>query len=131
MTERKFTDEEVIKALSTVSYGGHSCEKCKFEISKGDDRCGLKGCNICRLAIDLINRKNAEIERLNAVSEICGDCHKQYAEKIEKAKSEAIKEFADRLRKYYDSYDDYEDIYAHNIRDDIDFLVKEMTEEQS
>ena len=43
------------------------------------------------------DRLMAEIERLNAVSEICGDCHKKYAEKIQTAKSEAIKEFAERL----------------------------------
>lgn len=67
------TDKEIIKALANMSYGGHTCTKCKFEISKGDERCGLKGCNIARNAIDLINRQNAEIKRLKSVIKSIGE----------------------------------------------------------
>ena len=56
------TDEQIIKALDNISYGGYSCIKCKYSISKGDDRCGLKGCNIAKNALDLIKRQQAEIE---------------------------------------------------------------------
>ena len=45
---------------------------------------------------------------------------------IESIKSEAIKEFAERLKKHYDEYDDYDDIYARHMRDDIDFLLDDM-----
>lgn len=61
----KYTDEQIKQALLNISYGGHSCAKCKFDNGKGDDRCGLKNCKIGRLAADLINRQEAEIERLN------------------------------------------------------------------
>ncbi len=57
------TDEQIIKALSNISYGGHSCMKCKQKITKGDNRCGLKGCYIARLAIDIINRQKAESKK--------------------------------------------------------------------
>ena len=56
------------------------------------------GCYVGDL-LRIIKEKNAEIERLNAVSEICGECHKKYAEKIEQAKFEAYREFAERLCK--------------------------------
>lgn len=36
------TDNEIIKALPTILYGGHSCIKCKYEIDNCDDRCGIK-----------------------------------------------------------------------------------------
>ena len=59
------TDEQIVKALPTVAYGGHSCNKCKYKYEKGECRCGLKGCRITRNALDLINRQQAEIERLH------------------------------------------------------------------
>ena len=64
MTDKKFTDEEIIKALSGIFYGG-ACIGCRYGITKGEDRCGLKGCKIARRAIDLINRLKAENEALN------------------------------------------------------------------
>ena len=60
-------DKEIIKALGNKKYGGHSCVNCKFGITKGEDRCGLKGCNIARNALDLINRQQAEIERFKKI----------------------------------------------------------------
>ena len=61
------TDNEIIKALEGVTYGGNSCAECKHKVSKGDERCGLKGCNIARNALDLINRQQAEIERFRKI----------------------------------------------------------------
>lgn len=58
------SDEEIVKSLGKILYGGHSCMYCKYNNGKGDDRCGLKGCKIARNALDLINRQRAEIERL-------------------------------------------------------------------
>lgn len=59
------TDEQIIKALENMQYGGHSCADCKFGTMKGYERCGIKGCIISRQAALLINRQRAEIERLN------------------------------------------------------------------
>ena len=58
------TDNDIIKALGGISYGGHSCTKCKYKITKGEERCGLKGCKIARNALDLINRQKARIKEL-------------------------------------------------------------------
>ena len=116
-------DNEVIKALESISYGGHSCVKCKFGITKGDERCGLKGCNIARKAIDIINRQKAEIERLMPFG-----TQVEVSKKIEaEIKYEAIKEFAERLRSHYDGYDDYDDIYAHHIRDDMKWDIRRLS----
>lgn len=64
MHNKKLTDNEIIKALSNMTYGGHYCSKCKYDNGKGDDRCGLKGCKIARYALDLITRQQAENENL-------------------------------------------------------------------
>lgn len=114
------SDNEIRKALERCPQHTECCYCNSLE------ECGNKRI-LTTSVLDLIHRKNAEIERLNAISEICGDCHRQYAEKIEKAKSEAIKEFAERLKikveygEFYDTTDDYIMTVEH-----IDNLVKEM-----
>lgn len=57
-------DNEIIKALGSMKFGGHSCLECKHKKVKGDNRCGIKGCHIAQDALDLINRQKAEIEDL-------------------------------------------------------------------
>ncbi len=71
-------------------------------------------------------RLGHEVERLNAVSEICGDCHKQYAEKIERAKSEARKELADNI--INSVYGFYSSI---GIREVVEEIVKKMEGENN
>jgi tryptophan 2,3-dioxygenase len=72
---------------------------------------------------DIMSLLKTDDERLKSPSEM----QIEVSEKIEKSiKAEAVKEFAERLKSHYDQYDDYDDIYAHHIRDDIDFLVEEM-----
>lgn len=59
MTERKFTDEEVIKALECHADLDVSCYgRCKYA---NEMRCGSK---MAKDALALINRQKAEIERL-------------------------------------------------------------------
>ena len=94
-------------------------------------------------ALDLINRQNAENDRLKKEvedkeraynDEFC--LRKEYQSKCQEflkekqtTKSEAIKEFAEKLKEYSFldnlSLDGKETVYV----DDIDNLVKEMTEE--
>ena len=81
------TDNEIIKALESLLDKMRAYEALQASIGKG----------VVEDIISMYDRQQAEIERLNAVSEICGDCHRQYAEKIEQAKSEAIKEFAEKV----------------------------------
>ena len=60
MTEHKFTDEEIIKALECCSSA--ECEKCKY-VPQGDCYQGSLACNddLMRSALDLINRQKAEV----------------------------------------------------------------------
>ena len=94
-------------------------------------------------ALDLINRQKAEIERLEALSESLGndvDVKLEYIHKLEErintAKAEAIKEFAERLKKNAQKFTEYDEggwgctVYAVKV-EDIDNTVEEMTEETS
>lgn len=94
MTDKKFTDEEIIKGLECCI--AFDCRHCPL---------GSK-CNSSppsplpfKCALDLINRQNAEIERLNKkveeLSEVLSDTIKI---RYKKAKAEAYKEFAKKLK---------------------------------
>lgn len=112
MTDRKFTDEEIIKALM-----------CHFneELDKEPFQCvdcplyndTLPSCTeaLKSYVLDLINRQKAEIERLKEcpkcvyeydgeITEYCvqGPC--QNFKTVEQIKAEAYKEFAERLKSY-------------------------------
>lgn len=129
----KLTDNEIIKALPTVAYGGHSCNKCRYKWDNGENRCGLKGCRITRNALDLINRQKAEIRRLNqgAIKEQLR--RQMYRSTVDEIKSEAIKEFAERLtnricEKLDRSLGNHNgnNYFITDVYEDIDELVKEM-----
>ena len=82
------TDNEIIKALGNLTYGGHSCGKCKHQVEKGDERCGIKGCNIARNALDLINRLKAEKEKCESQMKLLEAFVNDYKLAYEKAKAE-------------------------------------------
>lgn len=100
MTDKKFTDEEIIETLECCAYSD-GCERC--QCSKQCD-----GAEHLINALDLINRQRAEIERLKEcpkcayeydgeITEYCvqGPCPN--FKTVEQIKSEAYKEFAERL----------------------------------
>ena len=111
MTDRKFTDEEVIKALEHYK-GFRLYPFDKHE--KGDDKILVDD------ALDLINRQKAEIERLRYEAKIdeseikCTRIHRDMA------RAEAIKEFAEKAKRRLP-------IVSPSVFDQI---VKEMKEEQ-
>ena len=86
MTEHKFTDEEIIKALECCSSA--ECEKCEY-VPQGDCYQGSLACNddLMRSALDLIKRQKAEIAF--------------WQDAAANAKREAVKKFSDRLKTYY------------------------------
>ena len=130
------TDKEIIKALEGMTYGGHSCMHCKYGTTKGDDRCGLQGCKIGRDALDLINRQQAEIERLTVNMNAYALGMKRLSEQLETAKAEAIKKVTTELYNCFVQYEKYDRLHIYEILDRInnieefllDNLVKEMTE---
>ena len=125
------TDNEIIKSMQCVIGNEMLCSECTYEKVLPFPSCRMM---CAKNALDLINRQKAEIERLNIESETLATQLKGVYEQIHKlnmAKSEAIKEFAERLKRTS---------IGLEIGDDkkfkmtvvsivaIDNLVKEMTE---
>lgn len=142
MTDKKLTDSEIVNALSKVRYGGHGCKNCKYDNGKGDDRCGLKGCKIARYALDLITRQQAKIDEFmkeTAVTTLLDDAVvytptlEDYNKFKKKFKSEAAKEFAERVKEFmhnkFKTLDEYE--FEYITESDIDNLLKEMVGENN
>ncbi len=124
------TDEQIIKALECCATDdGDDCFQCPY--GNIVYKPGNGGCvNRCRKdAIDLINRQKIEIEglqeRISYLEESIDCSRKEYnklLQKLQQAKSEAIKEFARELKCGVPQE-------TGVIRcKDIDTLVKEMTE---
>lgn len=62
MEDRKFTDDEVIKALECCVEGtSEACRKCVFGLTPPYPVCKTV---VEKYALDLINRQKAEIDRL-------------------------------------------------------------------
>lgn len=121
------TDEQIIKDL-------HACLDDEHDRDCGE--CSQQDWSVCRdtlmkQCLDLINRqKKSVIERLRGRDEEFllknYSFDKYYDEHIKKAKSEAIKEFAERLkeRSTIDDSTLYSRYYFYDS--EIDNLVKEM-----
>ncbi|MBQ8540552.1 MAG: hypothetical protein IJ435_03650 [Clostridia bacterium] len=83
-------------------------------------------------ALDLINRQKAEIERLQleveAVNELINPLpfKSNFDKAIETAKAEAIKEFAERLKRNIG----FLELPNVVVRGHIDNIIKELTEEK-
>lgn len=103
---KEFTDEQIIKAVNVCGATPYTCRGCPYH------KLGTSGCiyKMLKDALDLINRQKAEIENQRQIideknKEIFGlqkrivfwreDLNYQ----PEKIKVEAIKEFAERLKR--------------------------------
>lgn len=146
------TDNEIIKFMQCVMGNDANCSECEYQKTLPFPSCR----RMCaKNALDLINRQKAEIERLEKEikdkeraynDEFCSrkewqtKCRELLKEK-QITKSEAIKDFAERLKEgiqenhYYTSTEDMGNrkryVHITNIKDFsqyIDNLVKEMTE---
>ena len=83
MTDKKFTDEEIIKALECCK--NCCCKQCDEEPDFQE-------------AIDLINSQKSEIERQNRFIESQNELISKLALAGKNATVEAYKEFAERLK---------------------------------
>ncbi len=123
MSERKYTDEEIVKALECF---GADCKGCPF-IYQGCFDCGSIPTEFLESVLALINRQKAEIEELRMVAFM--------------DRAEAIKEFAERLKETpiklglpllglltKSEIEGYFNRTLLQVRDAIDNLVAEMTE---
>ena len=124
------TDNEIIKGLGCC--GRENCFGCPY--------CGKchQGNPMITDALNLITRQQLEIEKLNKEIQITKDAYTMLQTKIEIIKSEAVKEFADRLKNeiindtayacdstQHSGYYDYQ-IKIGDIPEYIDDIVKEM-----
>lgn len=110
MTEHKYTDEEVIKALECCDGTFAGCEQCPMRKYRHH-------CNIKQQALDLINRKKAEVAF--------------WMDAAANAKKEAVKEFAEKVKEYAEWYTDDNCSFDYIPLEDIDNAVKEFTEEKT
>ena len=126
MTDKKITDEEIKSSLEVIATT-RNCNECKIRNCKwGTCNCSQITANV---ALDLINRQKAEIERLEKVfngrDQLVNALNKCYKQ----AKSEAYKEFAERLNEKAqtaDCFDSYNMVVGTHF---IDNLLKEMIDE--
>jgi hypothetical protein len=126
MTDNKFTDAEIIKALECCINDDDDLFAC---VNKAcpfmDYKTGKRyGCTyyMLKAVLSLINRQKAEIERLQAIVDSFTDIGKLYSE----IKAEAIKEFAERLKAEFLGDEQIVNIAWANAINHIDNLVKEM-----
>ena len=136
MTVKEFTAEEIMSSLEVIATT-RNCNECKIRNCK----CGTCNCSqtTVNAALLLINRQKAEIERLNSVNDekfrqwdmLAEKTKQHYADLYEEArdilKSEAYKEFAERLKEK-----SFKTIKNYGLTKDvvevcnIDNLLKEM-----
>ena len=129
------TDEQIIKALEYCSTDvrENTCPKCAFYKKH---RCSTL---VLNAVSDLINRQKADIESLKQIIDEQDKEILKLQKRIifwredlnyqpEKIKSEAIKEFAERLKSKLQWDTEFENMLVFET--DINNLVKEMTEVQ-
>lgn len=130
MTDKKFTDEEIIKALE-CHINAEDCVGCEM-FGRCDEII------LTELVLDLINRQKAEIERLRAKVETRTQeklaLGRIYTQKLKTVKYEvyyeAYKEFAERIRECCDLNNDLSTDAWLSVTADIDCVLKEMSGEQ-
>ena len=127
-------DNDIIKALECCANTNwiDECEGCPLYDT---EKCIN---TVMQNALDLINRQKAEIERLTgelAISQtgyVSMEGHAwQLREQLKSAKSEAIKEFAERVDKILCLQIGPSKRLFWKIKEDIDNLVKEMVGESN
>ena len=116
------TDNEIIKALDCCGFEyGNLCSVCpKYE--KDHDFCQEE---LHNYAIDLINRQKVEIERLKIENQSLREAANSYRMHYDEARSEAVKEFAYRLKERQQTFIGDEYTYKFIYLIEIDNLVKE------
>ena len=99
MTDNKYTNEDIISSLKVIATTGN-CDECKIR------NCKWGTCNCSQItanaALELINRQESEqeseIERLKKETSVVRDAYIAIQDRYEYAKTEAYKEFAEKLK---------------------------------
>lgn len=116
--ENRMTDDEIIKTFECC-IKDVNCEKCPAK----DEDCFI---NRPQIALDLINRQKAEIEELKIENKSLRSAANCYKLHYNEARTEAYKEFAERLKdgaQMADCFDSYNMVVGTHF---INNLLKEM-----
>ena len=116
------TDNEIVKALKCCG-DGKICDLCPLyaECMKGDD--------LFKITIDLINRLQAENEFLKEYNKNLQTANTTLSNEILDTKTEAYKEFAEKVKKHQRELFNYS--YSENgFAKVIDSILKVMVGEQ-
>ncbi len=119
------TDNEIIKDLEICSNENGMCSECAYS----DD---YTNCNtrIAKDALDLINRQKAKIKRLEELLDSSVSSERNVIDNISFERTEAIKGFAERLKKCYETYPDDEEASALYLIKQINDIVEEMERDE-
>lgn len=117
MTDKKFTDEEIIRNYEwCIGCTSDRCRECTM------DEEGFCEEELQDLVLDLINRQKAEIEKLKGSTIVSNIMESQRIKR--EAKAEAYKEFAEIIKdKWFDNRYDSPDI---DFDDFIDNVLKKL-----
>ena len=123
MNDKKFTDEEIVKALRCC-VEVRNCGECPVKDEP------VSECLIitCTNAANIIEHQKAEIEELKKYVSVSRDAYISIQDKYGYAKAEAYKEFADRAAIALTAA--YRPDYAFWILITLDNLLKEMVGEE-
>lgn len=113
------TDEKIIKAI-TACVEIKDCSQCPYKM---DTSCFSK---LFNEILVFINSQKVEIEKLKEKNESLDTLVLSYGDYVTKARAEAIKEFAERLKPMYKILCVDEGDWCYEL----DRLVKEMVEER-
>lgn len=144
MTDERYTDEKIIKALKHCADKDNLCGECP--LFKGIDI----GCSVSKLALDLINRQKVEIKRLKSANDenfrqwdmLAEKTKQHYADLYNEAKdtlkAEAYKEYHIKAKSCLKANRDVEQQIGNNyvvkrikeIENRFDNILKEMVGEK-
>ena len=117
------TDNEIIKALECCTDESYeNCNECPYST----DTLSCERLKLLEDSLDLINSLKAEIERLKKEVSVARDAYISIQDRYEHTKTEAYKEFAERLNEkaqIADCFDSYNMVVGTHF---IDNLLKEM-----
>ena len=120
-TDKKITDEEIIKALEYCLADRIECDKCVLQ--RECESNPFYSTN-AKYALDLINRQKAEIERLKKEVSVARDAYISIQDRYEHTKAEAYKESTGIIKdKWFDNRYDRPDV---DCNDFISNLLKEI-----
>lgn len=104
MTNKRYTDEEIVRALECCLCDNSECLQCQKK-----ELCKIECDELATKTIDLINCQKAEIERIQKARQkqaqfLTEQKAQKYEliDKLSRAKSEAYKEFAEKLKEKLD-----------------------------